>query len=228
VGGGGIFFGVSRDVPRWINDKDESLIEVYKALRDRPVPFMAACRQNKPLEPGEGPERLQAVFDEFLKDRDMDAALRYYFLNRTSWGGIPSRIHKIPFCQNPRGWQIVRGDRLWRAAGLLQGEKLTAGDYLPLLRAPGEDVWIYCDPCYYFNNELPKSSWLYRHIFTEEQHALFAAHVKACPHKVLVSYDDHPFIRSLYANPTFRIFVTDPIRYQLKGKQTHELLIANH
>jgi DNA adenine methylase len=106
--------------------------------------------------------------------------------------------------------------------------KLTAGDYLPLLRAPGEDVWIYCDPCYYVNNELPKSNWLYRHIFTEEQHASFAADVKSCPHRVLVSYDDHPFIRALYADPTFRICVTDPIRYPLHGKQTRELLIANY
>jgi hypothetical protein len=38
------------------------------------VPFIEGCRQIKPPEPGEGPERLQAVFEEFLKDRDMDPA----------------------------------------------------------------------------------------------------------------------------------------------------------
>jgi hypothetical protein len=75
---------------------------------------------------------------------------------------------------------------------------------------------------------VPKGGQLYGQLFAHEQHASFAAHVKACPHKVLISYDDHPFIRALYAGPAFRICVTDPIRYQLSGKRTRELLIANY
>jgi site-specific DNA-adenine methylase len=171
---------------------------------------------------------LQAIFDEFSRGTDIDPALRYYFINRTCWGGMPSRIHNVPSFQYAKGWRIVLGERLWQAAGLLQGVTISAGDYLPLLRAPGEGVWIYCDPCYYINNEVPKSSWLYRYNFTAEQHVAFARHVTECPHKVVISHADHPFIRSLYSDPRFRIFVTNPMRYQLNGKNARELIITNY
>jgi DNA adenine methylase len=228
VGGGAVFFGIDKDTPRWINDQDGSLVGVYLALRDRPAQFIRSCMEIKPLEEGEGPERLRAVFDQFVKDTDMDAALRYYFLNRTSWGGIPTYLQQSPSCSTPGKWSFVMSDRLWQAAALLQGVKITHGDYLPLLQAPGEGVWIYCDPSYYVDNELPKGGLLYRHTFTEEQHIAFAQHVSECPHKIVISYDDHPFIHDLYADRKFRIFVTEPVRYQLSRKEVRELIITNY
>jgi hypothetical protein len=63
-------------------------------------------------------------------------------------------------------------------------------------------------------------------IFTEEQHVAFASHIRACPHKVFITYDDPPFIHSLYSG--FNIHLTDPIRYQLNGHATRELLITNY
>jgi DNA adenine methylase len=228
VGGGAVFFGIDKKLPRWINDKDGSLVEVYLALRDRPAQFIESCREIKPLEEDEGPERLQAVFDQFVKDTDMDPALRYYFLNRVSWGGIPTHSHQSLSFSTPENWNVVMSDRLWQAAALLEGVKITHGDYLPVLQAPGEGVWVYCDPSYYVNNELPKGGRLYRHTFTEEQHIAFAQHVSECPHKVVISYDDHPFIHDLYAGRKFRIFVTEPVRYQLSRKEVRELIITNY
>src|SRR5262245_55045710 len=81
VGGGWVFFGIPKGKRCWINDKDESLIAVYRALRDDSVKFIRACQEIKPLEAGEGYERLKAVFDQFAKNQNMDPALRYYFLN---------------------------------------------------------------------------------------------------------------------------------------------------
>jgi hypothetical protein len=37
-----------------------------------------------------------------------------------------------------------------------------------------------------------------------------------------------PFVRALYADPRFRIFVTDPMRYQLSGKEVREIIITNY
>jgi site-specific DNA-adenine methylase len=202
------------------------LIQVYLALRDRPVEFIESCRKIRPLEPGESPERLKAIFHQFAADISIDTALRFYFLQRTTWGGIVDRVYNKPSFQCAKGWRIIQGDRLWQAAGRLRGTTITAGVYLPLLQAPGNDVWIYCDPCYYVNNELAEGRWLYRHIFTEQQHVEFARHVRACSHKVLISYDDHPFIRSLYSGLT--IYHADPLRYQLNGKKGRELFIANY
>jgi DNA adenine methylase len=228
VGGGGIFFSIPQRIRRWINDKDSALIEVYKALRDRPAQFIEACRQIRPLADGEGPGRLKALFHQFVAEEAIDPAVRYYFLNRTSWGGIPHRLHRSPTFSTPGKWSVIMTERLWEAAGVLQGVTITAGDYLPLLQTGGTDVWIYCDPPYFVNNVLPKGSQLYEKNLTHEQHATFAAQVKSCPHKVLISYDDHPFIRDLYADPVFHVFVTDRFRYPLHGKRVQELLITNY
>jgi DNA adenine methylase len=231
VGGGWVFFGIPKGKRRWINDKDQSLMAVYRALRDDPVKFIRACQQIKPLEAGEGYERLKAVFDQFAKDQNMDPALRYYFLNRTTFGGLPSRIHYGGVHpSNPEAWNVVTTDRLWQAAGLLWNVNITAGDYLPLLQAPGDDVWIYCDPPYYVNSRLPKGRQVYAHVFSKEQHVLFAEHVRACPHKVLVTYDgEEPFIRNLYSDSRFRLH-TEDVLYVLRSKKRNakELLITNY
>jgi DNA adenine methylase len=175
---------------------------------------------------------LKAVFDQFAKDENMDLALRYYFLHRTTFGGLPSRIHSgAVHHSNPEGWNIVKTDLLWQAAGLLWNVNITAGDYLSLLQAPGDDVWVYCDPPYYVNTRLPKGSQVYAHVFSEEQHVLFAEHVKACPHKVLVTYDgEEPFIRGLYSESRFRIY-TENVVYVLRSgdkMNARELLITNY
>jgi DNA adenine methylase len=232
VGGGWVFFGIPKGKRRWINDKDEALMAVYRALRDDPVKFIRACQQIKPLEVGEGNERLKAFFDQFAKDEGMDPALRYYFLHRITFGGLPSRIrYGAVHPSNPEGWNIVADDRLWQAAGLLCNVKITDGDYLPLLQAPGDDVWIYCDPPYYVNNRLGKHSQVYAHVFSEEQHVLFAEHVRACPHKVLVTYDgEEPFIRRLYSDSRFRLH-TEEVVYVLRSgekRNAKELLITNY
>ncbi len=83
---------------------------VYEALRDRPEEFIYRCRTIEPATDDEpqtpaGPRggqpknaRMQAIFDSFKLNEEMDQALRYYFLNRVIHGSgrvnydIPSRL----------------------------------------------------------------------------------------------------------------------------------------
>lgn len=247
VGGGGIFFGV-RDVERrWINDRHEGLVAVYAALRDRPREFIAACREIPPASPGDertgGGERggqpvnarLKAVFDRLAFDPDADPALRYFFVNRTVFAGrvnydIPSRL----YFSNETGWDIAHSDRLERAARHVAGVRVTSGDFAPLLSEPGEDVWVYCDPPYVVNTEMTRTSQLYQYGFTDDDHRRFAAAVRACPHKVAVSYDDDErgFVRSLFPESQgFRI-VSGSWAYSGTTNETKEqgkeLLILNY
>ena len=48
VGGGGIFFAMPEVETRWINDLNKNLIEVYKALQERPEEFIKKCREIEP------------------------------------------------------------------------------------------------------------------------------------------------------------------------------------
>jgi DNA adenine methylase len=213
VGGGGIFFSIPPDIDRWINDIDPNLMSVYLALKMSSSEFVGKCRGVSPQKEGEpltsarpgGKKiynaRLKKVFDEFSFNESMDQALRYFFVNRTVWGGrvnydIPSRM----YFSNPQGWNIVGTDKLEQAAKLMEKTEITIGSYEPLLWLPGNDVWIYCDPPYVVNTNLARSSQLYKHGFDLEDHEKFAEAVKLSPHKVCISYDDDDegIIRELF------------------------------
>ena len=246
VGGGGIFFGLTLDGLRWINDKHKGLMEVYRALAERPEAFIDLCRSVSPPEEGEdvtepGPrggkplnKRLKDLFDSVCLDDEADQAFRYFFVNRTVHGSgrvnydIPSRL----YFSNPTGWNIVNTDLLKKAAWWINGSRITAGDYEPLFTEPGEDVWIYADPPYATNNKLAPSSQLYQHCFTPEDHERFAQVVRNCNHSVCISYDDDPdgVIRDLFADFT----IIDGAKWRYCGTTNakkdigSELLILNY
>jgi DNA adenine methylase len=208
VGGGGVFFALnpSRVARRWINDKNEGLISVYRALAERPEEFIERCRQvakaspDEPLtEPGENgngryPRRLLEEFNRIKLNEDEDPAYRYLFVNRTVFGGrvnydMPSRL----YFSKPEGWDIAHTPRMEAAAEHVRGAAMTCGDYQDVFLAPGNNVWIYADPPYVAEGRLKSSSQLYQHSFQKADHERFAAVVRESSrmgHKIAVSYDD--------------------------------------
>lgn len=221
VGGGGIFFALKGVESRWINDRHEGLIEVYRALLDRPAEFIQACKAVEPERDDDelaegGPrggkqlnQRLKDVFDSVKLNPDCDQAFRYYFINRTVHGSgrvnydIPSRL----YFSNPAGWNVVANGQLEKAAQHVAGTRITCGDYEAVFSEPGEDVWIYADPPYVVNSNLTASSQLYQHSFTMDDHRRLAEVAARCKHKVCISYDDDDegVVRSLYPQPKFNI-----------------------
>jgi len=217
VGGGGVFFGIPSEKKRWINDFHPDLVAVYKALRDRPDEFIGRCKEIEPMLPGEPEvptrkagklynERLGKEFKALLNDRETDPALSYFFINRTVWAGrvnynLPSRL----YYSNPQGWNIVKTNKLRQAAQLMQGVEIWCGDFDVLLQAPGEEVWIYCDPPYVVNTDMPKTDQQYEHNFTLDDHKRFVDEVLKCDHKVCISYDDCDEVREWFKGTEFTI-----------------------
>jgi DNA adenine methylase len=109
------------------------------------------------------------------------------------------------YFSNPTGWNVTKTAALEGVAEKMAGVRVTAEDYTAVLREPGENVVIYCDPPYLVNSGLSKTSQLYAHNFTLADHERFAAEVRACRHKVVVSYDDDEggVIRSLFRGFNF-------------------------
>jgi DNA adenine methylase len=243
VGGGGIFFGIdSIGTRRWINDMHPGLIAVYESLRDRSVEFIQMCKDVPAHQPGEKEvaknagrkynERLGKIFNKVKLDDECDQAFRYFFVNRTVWMGrvnydIPSRL----FYSVPEGWDIVKTDRMEQAATHLIGTVITCGSYAKLLEAPGEDVWIYCDPPYVVNTEMTKQDQQYQHNFTLEDHEDFVDAVKDCEHKVCISYDDCDLVREWFEDSQFTI-QEEEWKYSgtnlAKKKTGQELIITNY
>lgn len=246
VGGGGVFFGVHADRfgRRWINDKHSGLIEVYRALQDRPEDFISKCTSVLPATEGEelshtGPrggrpvcKRLKDVFESVKLNEECDQAFRYYFVNRTVHGSgrvnydIPSRL----YFSNPEGWAVVHSGILSDAARHLDGVKVTCGDYRPLLRGDS-NVWVYCDPPYVVNSNLTATSQLYQHSFTIECHEAFALECRESNCRIAISYDDDSegIVREL-----FRGFEIQEAQWKYSGsslkskKDGLELLILNY
>lgn len=245
VGGGGIFFAVPPRIRRWINDVHPGLIAVYAALKERPDEFIAKCREIEPAKPGEPEDypkaaskgkkynaRLMRFFKEICSDETADQALRYFFVNRTVWAGrvnydVPSRL----YFSNPQGWNIVKTQKLDVAAKLMKRTKVTLGDYSAVLSAPGDHVWIYCDPPYYSDTERQRLSQLYSNTFSEADHIRLFEDVKKCKHKVMISYDDHERVRELATDARLEII---PCEWTYCGsskesKETgKELILVNY
>lgn len=252
VGGGGIFFGIDPKFckSRWINDLNEPLISVYRALLDRPDEFIAECEKIKPAQEGEPlvsardnssekskkyNARLKAIFDQFVDEPDMDPALRYFFLNRTIWGGRVSydpRMRSRMYFSNPEGWNIVNTNRLTNAARHLQGTRITCDSYEITLREPGESVVVYMDPPYVVNSELSRNSQLYEFGFSMEAHEKFRNDVEDSPHKVCISYDDHELVRDLFTEDRGFYIYEETWAYCGTGKaekdEGKELIITNY
>jgi len=235
VGGGGIYFCIPTTVKRWINDLDADLMSVYCALKYNSVDFIEKCREITPLQAGEDNSRLKNLFDYYKKCDICDKDLRYFFLNRFAWNGrvnyeIPSRTS----FSHPRGGDIVNTNKLATATDLLYNTTVTCGDYSVLLSASGDWVICYIDPPYFKNTKLSRTSQLYRYNFTEDDHIKLAENVKKCHHKVILSYDDNPFIRDLYKG--FNINTdewlycgTSSAKNQAKAKRMgSELIITNY
>jgi DNA adenine methylase len=209
VGGGGIFFAVPITKKRWINDIDDNLMSVYLALRDNSKDFIATCRaiqpsqDNEPLAPAKNGKclynaRLKKIFDE-LSETDQNSALKYLFVNRTVWGGrVNYNLKSRMYFSNPNGWNVIHTNKMEQAANCLSNVKITCGSYKDLLINDGEDVVVYLDPPYFVNTNFDNMSKLYKHNFEEKDHLEMHDLVKQCKHKVVISYDNHPFIKKLY------------------------------
>lgn len=244
VGGGGIFFSMRRDVKRWVNDVHSGLVSVYLALRDRPTDFIAKCRAVEPERPDDelapaGPRggvrwnaRLKRVFDSVAFDETADPAFRYFFCNRTVFGGrVNYALKSRLYFSNPSGWNIVATNALEEAAEALAGVRITCGDYRRLFQEPGEGVFVYADPPYMTNERLSRSSQLYEHGFSMSDFLEFAIAVRDSPHKIAISFDNEEIARVLFPAPRFRILesawkysgTTDKVK-----RSGRELLVVNY
>jgi len=196
VGGGGLFFHIPLDKRRWINDVDDNLMSVYQSLKDDPQGFMTRCRSLS----GD----LKETFNRMIDTDDYDKDLKYFFINRTVWGGrVNYTIRSRLYFSNPTGWNIINTNKLEKAAGVLKEARVSSTSYSDLLNEDGDDVLIYIDPPYYLNTKLDKNSRLYRHNFEMEDHRKLCEDIKNCKHKIVLSYDDNPFIRKLYKGFNF-------------------------
>lgn len=153
------------------------------------------------------------------------------FFNRTNFSGIigagpiggqqQASAYKIN-CRFNKAALV----RQVRAAALL-GPRVTVrfGDALTFLKKNSAKIstgfsFVYVDPPYYAQGRK-----LYRHYYADSDHVALAEYMTSQGYPWLVSYDDHPRIRELYAAKRMQPIYLD---YKVKSSRTaQELVISN-
>jgi DNA adenine methylase len=125
AGGGSIFFAKNKSVENWLNDVDPDLINVYQTIRDRPDELAEALQSEEATK-----ERHSWYKNEFNPQNDLERAVRWYYLNRTSYSGIMNPRNCYwgygdKYSMRPENW----GRNIERTSAKLQNVRLTCLDF---------------------------------------------------------------------------------------------------
>jgi DNA adenine methylase len=153
------------------------------------------------------------------------------FFNRTNFSGIigagpiGGQGQKSAYKINCRFNKTALIRQIRAAALLAPRVTIRFGDALAFLRKNAAKLsagfsFVYIDPPYYMQGRK-----LYRHHYTDADHEALAKYITTQGYPWLVSYDDHPRIRELYASKQMQPIYLD---YKVKSSRTaQELVISN-
>lgn len=200
VGGGSVYFSVRQEfghnIKYWINDLNIDLMAFWQAVQDDLPTLVKAVRAVK-AEATRGRQLYNGLKDPEHPYTDFERAVRFFVMNRITFSGVMDAggYSQAAFEKRFTDSSI---DRLEDLMGWLDGTRITCGDYSPLLHEDGEDVFIFLDPPYLSAAQ----SRLYGKrgaLHTSFDHERFAADMRQCQHRWLITYDDSPDIRALFS-----------------------------
>ena len=192
AGGASIFFAKEKVKHNWLNDIDEELINCLTIIRDHPA-FLIDRLKNEVATK----ERHAFYKNEYETKSDMDRAVRWFYLNRTSYSGIMNTQNCYwgygeKYSMRPENWPR----NILRTSTKLQDVRLTHLDFEKVIEEIPKDAFLFIDPPY-FNADQDK---FYTHPFKHEDHFRLRDVLKAHKDrfKFLITYDNSPEIRDLY------------------------------
>lgn len=231
VGGGSVFIHLKQKFPAkrfWINDIYKDLAVFWQQHQiDSEAVVEQILRWKSDFPDGK-------ALHKFLRENkdafsELETAAAFFVFNRitfsgtTEAGGFSQQAFEKRFTDSSV-------ERLKKIPDLLQGVKITNFDYEKLLRAKGDEVFLFLDPPYYSAT----GSALYGkngNLHRTFDHRRFAEALQNCPHRWLLTYDDSPFIRELFSfanitdwNLTYGMRNVNPDSEQ----KASELFISNY
>lgn len=231
VGGGSVFLALRQRFPDrcfWINDLNYELYCFWKVLQECADQLAEAVHKIR-AETQNGKKLFYHLLERYGEGDEFERAVRFFVLNRITFSGT---VDSGGYSEQAfRGrFTVSAVERLRQVAPLLQGVRITWGDYEPVLQADGAGVFIFLDPPYYSATE----SRLYGK--RGELHLNFDHHrlervLRQTRHRWLLTYDDSPFVRKLYQDYTQ---VRWTLQYgmnnyrQPNARPGQELFVANY
>lgn len=220
AGAGHVFFAHPRSQSECLNDRFGHLITFYRIVRDQPEELFRRLTLliSSRLEYKSFVQRLEAG-----QWRDaVDRAMMFYYVIRLSFRGIFGNSWS-----HHRDKPAVRldSDGLWEGHRRLQGvhiECLPAPECLQAWDSP--ETLFYLDPPYPMTNT-EAGQGLYQCDMTLADHSALADVLFKVQGRWLLSCEDHPLIRDLYAAYNIREIIAP---YSLKRRDVTEVLVANY
>jgi len=219
-GGAQVFFQKEPAKVEVLNDLDGELVNFYRVCQShyeeliRYMRFLIVSR--------EWYKRLQNTPPENLTD--IQRAGRYFYLQKNTFGGRPAnQSYAIHVVNAPSfsAWRLA--DLIKRTHERLDRVQIEQMSYERVIQKYDRaQTFFYIDPPYYGVNGL------YRFDFSHDQFEQLAKQLKTMKGKFLMSINDHPAIRQMFAD--FHIG-TVTVAYSLQkhaGRKYQELLIKNY
>lgn len=197
AGAGWVFFRKPPSTRESINDINSDLVTFYRVLQNHLEEF---CRQYKWMLCS------REFFDNFKRQQeaggltDIQRAARFYYLQRCAFGGqVTGRTFGVS-PERPPAVNLLRIEEELSAVHMrLTGvvvENLPWPDYLERYDRP--DTFFYLDPPYWGSE-----GYYGKGLFSREDYAMMVERLAALRGKFLLSLNDVPEIREIFA--AFRI-----------------------
>ena len=192
AGGASLFFAKDKVENNWLNDIDDGLMNCFIIIRDKPKELIER------LEGEEATKERHSYFkNEFKPETDLDRAVRWFYLNRTSYSGIMNMQNCFwgygdKYSMRPENWPR----HIRRTSAKLQGVRLTSYGFERVIEEAEDGAFLFIDPPYY-NTDQDK---FYTYTFSRDDHFRLCSLLKAHSNrlKFLLTYDNSPEVRELY------------------------------
>jgi DNA adenine methylase len=208
-GGGAVGLRLLEQLPPtakvWLNDKDFGMVCLWKSVMEASDELTELVRSFTPTVDSfydfkeqdarkwEGVDHVQAGFRKFVLHQ-----ISFSGNGAMAGGPIGGREQRSEYnvrCRwNPTRHciDIKRISRLFRS---FRSVRISTGDFGPLIKDAPPNAFVYADPPYY-----KAGPQLYKYAMTDDDHRRLASELLMCRAPWVLSYDDHPFIRGIYAD----------------------------
>ncbi len=143
VGGGSIFFSKEDSHRSYLSDINEELINAYKAVQSEPSRLIEELMKLK------NEEKEYYRIRSLTPDNDFDRAVRFIYLNHTSFNGI-YRVNRLGIYNVPYGRRNIKWDfeSIREASKKLQDVRLGCGDFTLFRKSIRKEDLVFLDPPY--------------------------------------------------------------------------------
>ena len=145
AGGASIFFAKKKVEHNWLNDFDNELMNCLMIIRDYPPELIDRLKGEEATK-----ERHYYYKNEFKPITTLDRAVRWFYLNRTSYSGIMNMKNCFwgygdKYSMRPENWPR----NIIRTSDKLQGVRLTVLDFEKVIDEADDGAFLFIDPPYF-------------------------------------------------------------------------------